>query len=70
MAEKLHPKDLIDMLTPLFTVKTDFMLDARLRLLDAWEEWEVPSDQQLKWWIELFDVEEIEELGLYQMEAN
>ncbi len=58
------------MLTPLFTVKTDFMPDARLRLVDAWEAWGIPLDQQLDWWIGLFGVEEGGELALYQMEAN
>ena len=41
------------MLTPFFTIEPDCMPDARLRLVDAWEAWGVPHDQQLSWWIGL-----------------
>jgi len=58
------------MLTPFFTIEPDCMPDARLRLVDAWEAWGIPLDQQLDWWIGLFGVEEVGELDLYQMEAN
>ena len=46
------------------------MPDARLQLVDAWEGWGVPHDQQLDGWIGLFGVEEVGELDLYQMEAS
>ena len=49
------------MLTPFFTIEPDCMPDARLRLLDAWEAWGVPHDQQLSWWVALFGVEEVGE---------
>ncbi len=54
------------MLTPFFTIEPDCMPDARLRLVDAWEAWGVPHDQQLSWWVGLCGVEEGGELDLYQ----
>jgi len=39
---------------PLFTIKLDCMPYDQLRLLDAWEAWEVPLEQQREWVIQLF----------------
>ncbi len=55
------------MLIPFFTIEPDCMPDARLRLVDAWEAWGVPHDQQLSWWVALFGVEEGGELDLYNL---
>jgi len=39
---------------PLFTIKLDCMPYDQLRLLDAWEAWEIPLEQQRDWVIQLF----------------
>ncbi len=39
---------------PLFTIKLDCMPYDQLRLLDAWEAWEIPLEQQREWVIQLF----------------
>jgi hypothetical protein len=39
---------------PLFTIKLDCMPYDQLRLLDAWEAWDVPLEQQREWVIQLF----------------
>ncbi len=39
---------------PLFTIKLDCMPYDQLRLLDAWEAWEIPWEQQREWVIQLF----------------
>ena len=42
------------MLTTFFTIEPDCMPDARLRLVDAWEAWGIPLDQQWEWIRQLF----------------
>ncbi len=38
----------------MFTVKPDLTPHAQLRLLEAWDAWGIPRDQQQDWHIQLF----------------
>ncbi len=46
--------DKVNMPVPFLTVKMDCMPYDQLRLLDAWEAWGIPLDQQWEWIRQLF----------------
>ena len=49
----------------MLTVKHDCSPHDHLRLLDAWEAWGVPLDQQWAWNEQLFGLDELTDLSAY-----
>ncbi len=49
----------------MLTVKHDCSPHDQLRLLDAWEAWEIPLEQQWAWGDQLFGVDEPTGLSAY-----
>jgi len=49
----------------MLTVKHDCSPHDQLRLLDAWEAWEIPLDQQWAWNEQLFGMDELTDLSAY-----
>ena len=57
--------DIAGMWIPMLTVKSDCSPHDQLRLLDAWEAWEVPLEQQLAWNDQLLGVDVLTDLSAY-----
>ena len=57
--------DIPDMWNPILTVKSDCSPHDQLRLLDAWEAWEIPLEQQWAWNDQLFGVDDLTGLSAY-----
>jgi len=57
--------DIAGMWHPMFMVKSDCSPDDQLRLLTAWEAWEIPLEQQWAWSDELFGRDELTDLSAY-----
>jgi len=57
--------DITDMWIPMLTVKSDCSPHDQLRLLTAWEAWEIPLEQQWAWSDELFGRDEPTDLSQY-----
>ncbi len=57
--------DIAGMWIPMLTVKHDCSPNDHLRLLDAWEAWGVPLDQQWAWSDQLFGVDDLTGLSAY-----
>ncbi len=57
--------DIAGMWIPMLTVKSDCSPHDQLRLLDAWEAWGVPLDQQWAWSDQLFGMDELTDLSAY-----
>ena len=57
--------DITDMWIPMLTVKFDCFPHDQLRLLEAWEAWGVPLDQQWAWSEQLFGADELTDLSQY-----
>ncbi len=57
--------DIAGMWVPMLTVKHDCAPHDQLRLLDAWEPWGVPLDQQWAWNEQLFGLDELTDLSAY-----
>ncbi len=49
----------------MLTVKHDCPPDQQQRLLDAWEAWEIPLEQQWAWGDQLFGMDELTDLSAY-----
>ncbi len=57
--------DITDMWVPMLTVKSDCSPHDQLRLLDAWEAWEIPLEQQWAWSDQLFGMDELTDHSAY-----
>ncbi len=57
--------DITGMWIPMLTVKHDCAPHDQLRLLEAWEAWEIPLEQQWAWSDELFGRDEPTDLSSY-----
>jgi len=57
--------DITDMWIPMLTVKFDCSPHDQLQLLEAWEAWGVPLDQQWAWSEQLFGADELTDLSAY-----
>ncbi len=57
--------DITSMWIPMLTVKHDCAPHDQLRLLDAWEAWGIPLDQQWAWNEQLFGLDELTDLSQY-----
>ncbi len=62
---KAMASDIAGMWIPMLTVKHDCSPHDQLRLLDAWEAWGVPLDQQWAWNEQLFGLDELTDLSAY-----
>lgn len=50
---------------PLYLIKTDCPPHDQLRLLDAWEDWGIPREQQWRWVVQVFGTEHVNDLTEY-----
>ena len=57
--------DITSMWHPMLLVKSDCSPHDQLRLLTAWEAWEIPLEQQWAWSEQLFGVDELTDLSAY-----
>ncbi len=57
--------DIPDMWHPILMVKSDCSPHDQLRLLEAWEAWEIPLEQQWAWSEQLFGVDDLTGLSAY-----
>ncbi len=57
--------DIPDMWHPILMVKSDCSPHDQLRLLEAWEAWEIPLEQQWAWSEQLFGGDELTDLSAY-----
>ncbi|MCH8041580.1 MAG: hypothetical protein IH977_14745 [Nitrospinae bacterium] len=57
--------DIAGMWQPMLLVKSDCSPHDQLRLLDAWEAWGIPLEQQWAWSDQLFGVDELTDLSAY-----
>ncbi|MEE8126364.1 MAG: hypothetical protein V3T42_11160, partial [Nitrospirales bacterium] len=62
---KAMASDIAGMWQPMVMVKSDCSPDDQLRLLTAWEAWEIPLEQQWAWSDELFGRDEPTDLSSY-----
>jgi len=62
---KAMGSDITDMWIPMLTVKFDCSPHDQQRLLDAWEAWGIPLDQQWARSEQLFGVDELTDLSAY-----
>ncbi len=62
---KAMASDITDMWIPMLTIKSDCSPHDQLRLLEAWEAWEIPLEQQLAWNDQLFGVDVLTDLSAY-----
>ena len=62
---KAMASDIAGMWVPMLTVKSDCAPHDQLRLLDAWEAWEIPLEQQWAWSVQLFGIDEPTDLSQY-----
>ncbi len=62
---KAMASDIVGMWIPMLTVKHDCSPDQQQRLLEAWEAWEIPLDQQWTWSEQLFGADELTDLSAY-----
>ncbi len=62
---KAMASDIAGMWIPMLTVKSDCSPHDQLRLLDAWEAWEIPLEQQWAWSEQLFGVDDLTGLSAY-----
>ncbi len=62
---KAMASDITSMWHPMLLVKSDCSPDDQLRLLTAWEAWEIPLEQQLAWNDQLFGVDILTDLSAY-----
>ncbi len=62
---KAMASDIAGMWIPMLTVKHDCAPHDQLRLLDAWEAWRVPLDQQWAWNEQLFGLDDLTDLSAY-----
>ena len=57
--------DIAGMRQPMFLVKSDCPPDQQKRLLDAWEAWEIPPEQQWAWSAQLFGTHKLTDISTY-----
>ncbi len=57
--------DIAGMWVPMLTVKSDCSPHDQLRLLDAWEAWGIPLEQQWAWSDQLFGVDDLTGFSAY-----
>jgi len=62
---KAMGSDIAGMWIPMLTTKFDCSPHDQLRLLEAWEAWGIPLEQQWAWSEQLFGVDELTDLSAY-----